>query len=131
MAPTQLELPGDGEFKLAIVGESHYQAALEKVCGPHDKAADERGLGVFVEEPARLILDDSNPYDQNAVRVELRGEPVGYLSRGDAKAYRQYLQRQGAPTVVGLCMAQIRGGFPLDEGGRAPFGVRLDFILYG
>ncbi len=132
MAPAQVELPGDGGFKLQVVGESHYQDALEKICGPRDTAVDDGyGLGVFVDVPARLVLDDSNPYDQNAVRVEVRDQHVGFLSRGDAKAYRQFLQQQGNPTAVGVCPAQIRGGFPMREGGRAPYGISLDFTLYG
>lgn len=132
MAPAQIELPGNGEFKLQVVGESHYQDALEKASGRREKAAaDDRGLGAFADVEADLVLDNSNPYDQNAVQVIVRGKHVGFLSRGDAKAYREYLQRRGAPTAVGRCGAQIRGGFLLPEGGRAPYGIWLDFLLYG
>lgn len=37
---------------------------------------------------AQLVLDDDNPYDPKAVRIDIRGETVGHLSRELARDYR-------------------------------------------
>jgi len=66
-------LDGGGRFNLEIVGESHYQDALERVCG--GRTGQSQDLIVS----AVLVLDDNNRYDPNAVRVEIRGLTVGYL----------------------------------------------------
>jgi hypothetical protein len=36
---------------------------------------------------AHLILEDDNPHDNQAVRVDISGYTVGYLSRKNARAY--------------------------------------------
>jgi hypothetical protein len=123
--PAEVALPGDGTFPLAIVGESKYQESLEAVSG----GRSEDGADEIVS--ARLILEDSNPYDRNAVRVEIGGRLVGYLSRQDAKAYREYLQKAGTPRAVGVCEGHIRGGWKREGGDQGHFGVWLDFTLCG
>lgn len=121
----EVVLVGDETFPLAVVGESKYQENLEAVCG----GRTEEGVNRLVS--ARLILEDSNPYDRDAVRVEVSGRTVGYLNRQDAKAYRQYLQKTGAARAIGVCNAQIRGGWKRGEDDQGNFGVRLDLPLYG
>jgi hypothetical protein len=124
MATTsEIHLPGDGGFPLMIVGESHYQDALEAICGGRS------GEGADELVTAQVVLEDSNPYDRNAVRVEISHQLVGYLSRPDAVAYRVYLQARGAGVIIGICEARIRGGWERGED-RGSFGVWLDFLLY-
>ena len=41
---------------------------------------------------AVLVLDDDNPYDNKAVRVEIDGYLVGHLSRENARQYRKKLK---------------------------------------
>lgn len=84
---------------------SKYQEDLEAICG----GRTEEGVNRLVS--ARLILEDSNPYDRDAVRVEVSGRTVGYMNRQDAKAYRRYFQKIRAGGTVGACNAQIRGGW--------------------
>lgn len=123
---TEVVLLGDETFPLAVVGESKYQRDLEAICG----GRTEEGVNHLVS--ARLVLEDSNPYDRDAVRVDISGRPVGYLNRQDAKAYRRYLRKtRDGGKVVGVCNAQIRGGWKRGEDDQGNFGVWLDLPLYG
>lgn len=75
---------------------------------------------------AVLILENTNPHDANAVRVEIDGALIGYLSRDNARRYRADLAAAGTPDVTVRCTARIVGGFETASGERASFGVRLD-----
>ena len=97
--PESGTLSGPGTFKVEVVGESHYQEALERICG--GRAEDS------AEKPCRatLVLEDSNPYDRNAVRIDVDGTTVGYLPRDSAKVYRQRLKEAGRPRLCATCNA--------------------------
>jgi hypothetical protein len=97
-----------GDWAIEVVGESYRQPALA------DLAARGR------QHAALLAREPDNPHDANAVRVDIAGFPVGYLSRDsalDAQMLLEHLQRQGLHAWV---RAVIDGG-----DGRA-FGVTLD-----
>ena len=116
-------LLGLGNFDLKIVGIAAFQAALETICGPH------RLEGVKRFETAGLIVEDENPREKNAVRVEIRRQPVGYLSREAASLYRQQLEARGTPNAVGQCQAIIRGGWVSSDGRKGPYEVWLDIPI--
>jgi hypothetical protein len=113
-------LAGPGTFEVEVVGESHYQDALERICGGRSEDGAEKYCR------ATLILDDSNPYDKKAVRIDVDGATVGYLSREGAGVYRQRLKEAGHPRLRGTCDAVIRGGWDRGNGDTGNFGVRLD-----
>lgn len=69
-----------------------------------------------------LLLDDNNPHDRNAVRVEINGLLVGHLSQEVAPIYRQQLKEKGHPRAVAMCEARIAGGTP----NKPAYGVWLD-----
>ncbi len=106
-------------YPVEVVGESHYQDALEALCG--GRTYD----GVEKYCTASLVLEDSNPYDHNAVRVDISGRTVGYLSRDAAKAYRLRLKQSGRLGAV-ECPAVIRGGWDRGKNDKGSFGVRLE-----
>lgn len=110
----EIEITGPGAFAVDVVGVSQYQRVLEA-------AADE---GAIVS--ATLILEDSNPYDDQAVAVHLNGERIGYLSRANARFYRADLAAAGAERANVRCKAKIVGGFETQSGDRAHFGLKLD-----
>ena len=114
------ELSGPGTYKVDIVGESNCQDALAKITG--GKTPD--GVNMFVT--ATLVVEDSNPYDPMAVRIDIAGHTVGYLSREDAWQYRQRLEKSGHPKLTALCDAVIRGGWDRGRGDTGHFGVKLD-----
>lgn len=114
-APThmavEVSLPG-----LKIVGESHYQDAIEELVGGRtEESAD-------VEVDLSLVPESDNQYDPNAVGVEIDGELVGYLSRASAKKYRS---KFGALTTHEW-PGRIVGGWDRGGGDRGSFGVQFD-----
>lgn len=90
-----------GRFMLGAVGESHYATQIADIDKRH-------GIpGKITITPAKLVLDDQNPYDNLAVRIEIDGTTVGYLSRNDAKTYRKLLSDEKQGNVIGACRAKI------------------------
>lgn len=61
-----------------IVGEQSYQNNLKKIAGPKEEESK------FFECYAKVSSEPFNQYDKNAVKVEINGLLVGYLSRGEA-----------------------------------------------
>lgn len=118
-----LSLRARGEFPLACVGESHYQSAFERICGPRDEDGQNR------EVVAVLSPEDSNPYDSDAVRVEVHGHVVGYLSRQDARVYRELLTATGCTDSL-QCRGLIRGGWHRSSRDRGHYGIYLDLPIY-
>ncbi len=111
---------GPGTYDLDVVGESHYQDALESICG----GRTERGHRLEVE--AHLVPEDDNPHDTKAVCVYIQGHVVGYLDRETARSFRKQLAKIGMEGIAAQCNAIIVGGW--DRGGRDQgyFGVKID-----
>lgn len=112
-------LNGDGSFELAAVGESNYQRTFEKICGPRTTEGEDR------EIDAQLILEDGNQFDKNAIKIEIQGRTVGYLSRDDASDFREWLKAEGMSARQFTCRANIRGGWD-HNGERGHYGIWLD-----
>jgi hypothetical protein len=102
-----------------VVGESHYQDALQKL--------SDLFAGIGREDrnfTVRLVPEPKNAFDPNAVMVTTEdGTTLGYLSKDIARTYQRVLMRQ--PSVV-TCPAQLRGGSPE---GTENIGVVLDFVI--
>lgn len=115
-------VPLVGGFDVAVVGESNYQEALERICG--GRSAD----GASHDCTAVLRPEPQNPYDPNAIRVEIDGLLVGYLARPAAKAYGPVAERLTQQGQIGTCDARIVGGWERGDeyAERGHFGVRLD-----
>jgi hypothetical protein len=107
------------------VGESHYQDALDAICGGRTS----EGADFFTE--AELVLEDDNRHDDQAVRVEIDQRLVGYLSRGNARRYRRLLVELGLGRVIGVCDAWIRGGWDRGRDDRGNYGVLVGVPLPG
>lgn len=113
-------LQGLGTFSTQVVGESHYQEKLSKICGGFSEK------GVEYVTSARLIHADENPYDNKAIRVEISGMTVGYLSREEARYYRERMQAAGHAGMTATCKAKITGGWYRGKEDIGNFGVTLD-----
>ncbi len=94
-------LSGNGSFGLKVKGESHYQDAIAV-------AVIKNGIRGKIK--ATLVLEDNNRYDKNAVRVEIDGRTIGYLSRATAPLFREQLAQQGHPHATCSCRAKVTGG---------------------
>jgi len=94
-----LKWKGDGAFQDEVVGESHYQADLGQMA-----------TGKRTRVTASLVCEPNNPYDKNAVRVEIEGKLVGHLPRERAKFHRQRLARLNEIGSAVECDAVIATG---------------------
>ena len=68
----QIDLHGPGTFAVDVVGVSRRQSVLAAIVDRQSR----RGRTVTLD--AVLILEDSNPRDANAVRIEIEGELIGF-----------------------------------------------------
>lgn len=118
-----IEFPSSKYFPTEVVGESFYDKNIEQLCGPRTSEGENRVM------PARLVLDDANPHDANAVRVEIGGLLVGHLSRETAVQYRAFLKANGHGQVVGTCSAKIKGGWRRGRNDVGNYGVTLGLHL--
>jgi len=104
-------------FSVGIVGESYRQTALRTL------AADKLQRGETVTFVARLTREPANPYDSNAIRVDVRdGDQLGYLSKTDAVAYHDVLEAVAGQNAIAICNAKLVGGTPT----KPSIGVMLD-----
>jgi hypothetical protein len=121
------ELSDIEPYPLEIIGESSYKEEIKSLFEDTDFMT---GEGVDKDDFfAELVLEDSNKIIHNAVKVDIEGKTMGYLLHDDALLYRQRLKEAGYPGYIGSCYASVRGGFELDNGDIADFGVRLDLDL--
>lgn len=116
----EIEITGPGAFAVDVVGVSRRQDTLAGIVERHGR----NGRTVTID--ALLIPEDANPHDANAIRVEIDGALIGYLSRDNARRYRADLGAAGSAGATVRCKARIVGGFETSGGERAHFGVRLD-----
>jgi len=110
---------GNGTFSLNVVGESHYQHALNRICG--GKTDDGHNKNVS----ARLLPEPDNPYDSNAVAVYIDDDIVGYLDKQTAKRYKGILHE----SVIEKCPAIITGGWTRKNNSEGHYGVKLDLNI--
>lgn len=105
--------PGRG-WTTEVVGEASYQPSIAASYRKHGgKASD-------LKVTARLVFDNANPHDGNAIAVTIDGGKVGYLPRAAAAAFRETMQQGGE------CSAKITGGHQLADGNTAHYGVKLN-----
>jgi hypothetical protein len=104
----------------AIRRNTHYQNALEALAGKKTRDGKEfRCTANVSPEPA-------NPFDPNAILVEIGGKKVGYFSRADAKDYSSQLKSGGGTSEVA---AMIVGGFK-SKTKEGHYGVKLDITRH-
>lgn len=94
-----------------IVGEQSYQNNLKKIAGPKKEESK------FFECYAKVSSEPFNKYDKNAVKVEINGLVVGYLSKDEAAKLAGKVINKTVPAV-------IDGGWK-DEDGIGSYGVKL------
>jgi hypothetical protein len=114
---------GDGGFDLEIVGESNYTKNLKNLCGGYSKD------GSHINEKAVLHYENNNAYDKQAIRVDINGKTVGYLTPEDARLYRKKIRKIGHEGITVLCNAVIVGGKKLGLMNKTAFSVWLDFPI--
>jgi hypothetical protein len=109
---------GVGGF-IEVVGESHYQPALKRAYGQSVRVDGYPKFWAFLE------AEDENPHDANAVKVKFNDETIGYLTKGDAKMFRNSHAEAISRNLPIACRACLTGGTK----GKPTIGVMLDFRL--
>lgn len=103
-----------------VVGESHYQAALEQAAAGHTSDGCRRQLVV-----AQLVREPTNRHDRNAVQVLVGRQCVGYIPKADAPGYHRIIDQlhdQGRPAT---CFARLTGGWDRGRNDRGHIGIEL------
>ena len=115
----------EGDDLIRVVGTSHYQEALARLSG---RRADEE---VRVQKIAVLVPEPENPYDPDAIAIQIEGALVGYLSRDENKRWRDVVAGD-APVaaeamIAGRAGIDVMGVFlrlPTPTEARAQIGIR-------
>ncbi|WP_179992014.1 MULTISPECIES: hypothetical protein [unclassified Acinetobacter] len=103
--------PNNISYAYNIVGEQAYQNNLKKIAGPKEEESK------FFECYANVSSDPFNQYDKNAIKVEINGLTVGYISKVEAAKLAGRVINKTVPAV-------IDGGW-LDDDGEGSYGVKL------
>lgn len=103
--------PNNISYTYDIVGEQAYQNNLKKIAGPKEEESK------FFECYAKVLSDPFNQYDKNAIKVEINGLTVGYISKVEAAKLAGRVINKTVPAV-------IDGGW-LDDDGEGSYGVKL------
>lgn len=107
-----------------VAGEGHHQEAFERIVGP---ALNAGGEGVHLWVTAALLLGD-DAAKTVGVSVVSGGpaEHVGHIPEPDAAAVRRACgQVERAYERIVACKGLINGGFALDDGTIATYGIGL------
>ena len=111
--------PELGQFAFAVDGES-FKGAINQLLQENAIAPGELKTHILT---AHLIPDNDNPYDSNAVRVDINSRTVGYLNREQALSFRRRLDEMGLSNQITTCYAVIEGISEANEKND----VKLDF----
>lgn len=79
-----------------------------------------------VKGVAALVLDNNNPHDKKAVRVEVQGLHVGYLPKEEARSFRRRLGAHKLSGQATNCAAELWGGYTSNAGNPVAYAVCLD-----
>lgn len=102
---------GNISYNYNIVGEQSYQQNLRKIAGP------KKEVSKFFECTAKVTSEPSNKYDKNAIKVEINGLQVGYISKAEA-------QKLAGKNINKMVSAVIDGGWD-DGDSEGSYGVKL------
>jgi DNA polymerase-3 subunit epsilon len=98
-ADSWFDVPPVGSFEVA--GVAHHKQDIAKVIPPV------RGEPETLEVPAMLRRDPANDFDPNAVGVLISGQLVGYVPRGSAEAWSNFLMRLEREGLVARASARV------------------------
>lgn len=108
----------EGGSNFEIVGESHYQPALNRLAGGKTEESAQIPVEVF------LVAEPDNPYDPDAVKVEINGQKVGHISKQHTQSFHNITRSLGISRAK--CTGMIVGGWLRPDGDEGSFGVKLD-----
>lgn len=96
--------------RFQLIGEFYYQSAFKKLVGNHGDS------GAYLECLAMLIPENTNTFDNQAIRIDIKGMTVGYFNRNDARRFRIRLNTKKLTGQITTCNVIIEGGRLLING---------------
>ncbi|HEY5520202.1 MAG TPA: HIRAN domain-containing protein [Candidatus Limnocylindrales bacterium] len=100
------EIPPDGialyagAGGLLVVGSQHYRTAVKRAVG----RMGPQGVTLTVA----LVPEPTNPYDPNAISVQVDDQIIGYLQKATAKSYRTVMGALAQRGLTGYCRVDIK-----------------------
>jgi len=116
--------PESGQFACTIAAAPRQQViqqlAQENGINPDDSPVTKTHI-----LKARLITDNSNPFDSDVVHIDIDGRTVYYLSREESRSFHRRLDEKGVSNQIIICNAIISGG---NEANNKPlrYTIKLD-----
>lgn len=116
-----------GRDDLEVVGELAYQDVLWRLC------SGTVGDRIRCDIVAVLVPEPTNPYDANAIAVQIDGQTVGYLPRATAQEYLLGLKHlmSGRGGYIALRGVIVGGGYYDDGPGRLGVWLEHDPANFG
>ena len=90
-------------YKIEVVGEASYQKNLSRICG----GKSERGA----KDEHICLLVPENKQHGPAIRVDIKGKPVAYITRDQVEEYYKALTAHGLEDQAVSARAKIVGGW--------------------
>lgn len=115
-----VRLVGDGQYGFQVVGESHHQAAIERIVGGTSRD------GAHYQCIAAVRAEPTNLYDRNAVEVLIDDIQVGYIPAYQAPDMCRLFRAFSVSEAQ--CEAIIQGGWDRGHGDTGFLGVRLNIV---
>ena len=116
-------LLGHGTFAVEVAGVASCQPEVEAIGGGELPAGKERIV------LAVLVPEADNPYNAEAVRVQIQRLTVGYLAPADARTLRAALAREVLNVSRYRCRAKIEYVRDHRKGRTRQWRVWLDLCL--
>ena len=113
--------PSRGKFDFELVGAEYYQAEHQHLVG-YNRGKQFDGLPLT----AMLIPEGSNRLDNTAVRVDVDGLTVGYLSLVDSKGYHRRMAELKQKIRPTACDALLVASPSQANGTDTQYSVKLD-----
>ncbi|MBY0467083.1 MAG: hypothetical protein K2W33_19255 [Burkholderiales bacterium] len=111
--------PERDEYNFELVGTEFYQGELQHIANHHGNQQAATPL------TAMLIPVDDNRLDDTAVRVDVDGLTVGYLSRIDSKGYHRRMAELKQKVMPTACAAMLVARAARQSGQPAQFTIKL------
>ncbi|MDR4518987.1 MAG: HIRAN domain-containing protein [Nitrosomonas sp.] len=115
--------PKLGQFAFSVAAES-FQSAIKQLAQENIDRDDDSLFKTCILK-AQLIPDNDNPYDSNAVRIDINNRSVGYLNRDQALGFHRRLEELGISNQVTSCNAMIVKNETVNDN-KHVYDVKLD-----
>lgn len=119
--------PKLGQFAFSVASES-FQSAISQLVQENI----DRDVNSVIKTDilkAQLIPESDNPYDSNAVRIDIKNRSVGYLNRDQAIRFRRRLDELGFSNQVTSCNAVIVKNEKINVN-KSVYDVKLDIVPF-